>query len=139
MSVESPAPGQIAATDPRIRGAFLRYRVIAWITGVALLLLVFVAMPLKYFVERDGLMAIAGPGHGLFYMVYVLLTLDLGLKVRWGVKRLILTCLAGTIPFASFWAEHVIAQDLRTTPGQPQADADPRAATSATDDVELQQ
>ena len=37
---------------PAVRGALIRYRVIAWVVGVMLLLLVFVAMPLKYFADN---------------------------------------------------------------------------------------
>ena len=62
---------------PAVRGALIRYRVIAYVVGVMLLLLVFVAMPLKYFADSPGAMDVIGPAHGFLYMVYLVGTFDL--------------------------------------------------------------
>ncbi len=85
-----------------------RYRVMAYATGVMLLLLVLVAMPLKYLAHSDALVAIVGPVHGFLYIVYVLFALDLALKRKWSPVRTVLVVLAGTIPFASFAAERAV-------------------------------
>jgi integral membrane protein len=44
--------------------------------------------------------------HGWVYLVYLVLTVDLAIKVRWPAARTIGTLLAGTIPFLSFYVEH---------------------------------
>ncbi|MGE5764421.1 MAG: DUF3817 domain-containing protein, partial [Mycobacterium leprae] len=44
--------------------ALTRYRVLAYVVGVWLLLLVLVAMPLKYVGGNDALVAVVGPIHG---------------------------------------------------------------------------
>ena len=41
-----------------MRGALLRYRIMAWITGVALIILCFVGLPLKYAADSDGVVAV---------------------------------------------------------------------------------
>jgi integral membrane protein len=91
-----------------VQGALTRYRIIAWIVGVVLLVLVLVAVPVKYIGGNDALVAAVGPIHGFLFMVYVVLTFDLGRRVKWPLGRMVLVMLAGTIPFLSFWAERKV-------------------------------
>jgi integral membrane protein len=97
---------QPTATAMRTRyaGALVRYRAMAFVTGVMLLLLVFVAMPLKYFAHSPGAVAVIGTAHGFLFIVYLATALDLGIRLRWHPIRLILIMAAGTIPFMSFVA-----------------------------------
>ncbi|ADB36063.1 hypothetical protein Kfla_7075 [Kribbella flavida DSM 17836] len=109
----TPSAGNRAAALPvQTRGALLRYRIIAYIVGVMLLLLVFLAMPLKYFADNPSVMNVVGPLHGFLYVVYLLATFDLARRVRWPFTRLVLVALAGTIPFLSFYAERKVHHDL---------------------------
>ncbi len=107
------APTSTAALTPKIVAAMKRYRVMAWVVGVGLLVLVLVAVPLKYLGGDPTLVAIVGPIHGFLYMGYLVLTADLGVKSRWPVLRLLLVALAGTIPFLSFVAERKVTAPLR--------------------------
>jgi integral membrane protein len=91
-----------------VQGALTRYRIIAWIVGVVLLVLVLVAVPIKYIGGNDSLVATVGPIHGFLFMVYVVLTFDLGRRAKWPLGRMVLVMLAGTIPFLSFWAERKV-------------------------------
>lgn len=114
-----------------VRGALLRYRVVAYVVGVMLLLLVG-GMLLKYVfhvIESTSILAI---GHGWLYMIYVLLALDLCFRMRWSFSRILFVVLAGTIPFLSFVAEHKVHGWVvsETTA----ADAE-RAAAAAADPV----
>jgi integral membrane protein len=86
-------------------GALTRFRVVAYVVGVVLVLFVLVAMPLKYFADRPGFVAVIAPIHGLLYMVYLVVTFDLSMRARWPLGRMVLIMLAGTIPFLSFTAE----------------------------------
>lgn len=112
----SPADPATSATPqpltPAVRGALTRYRVIAYIVGVMLLVLLFVAMPLKYLADDPSAMDVVGPLHGFLYVIYLLGTFDLFRRVRWSLPRLILMALAGTIPFLSFYAERKTSHEL---------------------------
>jgi integral membrane protein len=108
-----------ATLTPKIVAAMKRYRVMAWVVGVGLLVLVLVAMPLKYFADAPLLVAIVGPIHGFLYMGYLALTADLAVKSRWPVLRLLLVALAGTIPFVSFIAERKVTAPLRDAARDP--------------------
>jgi integral membrane protein len=96
-----------------LRGALLRYRVLAYATGVALLCLT-TAIILKYAADSPGMMSWAGVTHGVFYMVYLVMAVDLALKSRWSIKGTVLVLLAGTIPFLSFVAERSVTHRVES-------------------------
>ena len=95
------------------RGALLRYRVLAWVVGVMLLVLVLVAVPLKRLGDSPGLVQTIGPLHGFLYMVYLLVAIDLAVKARWSPGGTLLILLAGTVPFLSFVAERIVTRRVR--------------------------
>jgi integral membrane protein len=55
---------------------------------------------------------VLGPAHGLLFMVYLLTAFDLGVRLRWPWLKLGLMMLAGTVPFASFYAERRAHADV---------------------------
>jgi len=90
-----------------LRGALLRYRVMAFVTGVVLGALT-VALVVLWDVPKDERPAWYGLGwvaHGWLYIVYVAASLDLVFRMKWALWRALLVVLAGTIPFMSFVAE----------------------------------
>ncbi len=93
-----------------LTGAFWRYRIMAFTTGTLLIVLVFVGIPLQIWAHDNTVVAIVGTGHGFLFMVYLVTTLDLGTRLNWlrpsSWLKLALVMLAGTVPFASFYAEH---------------------------------
>ena len=108
-----PSRGGVREIAP----ALLRYRVMAYVVGVMLLVLVLVAMPLKYFADTPGPVAVVGPAHGFLYVIYLLAAFDLALRARWTAKGTVFVLLAGTIPFLSFVAERTVSRKTRV--GEP--------------------
>ncbi|HEX8626898.1 MAG TPA: DUF3817 domain-containing protein [Catenuloplanes sp.] len=88
-----------------MHAALIRYRIIAYVVGVVLILLVVVGMPLKYLAQQPGIVETVGPAHGFLYMLYLAATFDLGRRARWPLSLMAKVMLAGTIPFVSFIAE----------------------------------
>lgn len=109
--VDQTPAGQVPA---RLRGALLRYRVLAYTVGVGLVILVCVGVPLQIWGHNDLVVAIVGTAHGWLYMVYVVLTFDLARRARWPIGRTIAVILAGTVPFLSFYAERRSTRWIRT-------------------------
>lgn len=87
-----------------MKSALTRYRVLAYATGVFLLLLT-VNLILKYVLDQAGLGAWIAIVHGWLYLAYVIVTVDLWFRTRLPVVRTLLVVLAGTVPFMSFVAE----------------------------------
>lgn len=101
----------------KARGALARYRVMALITGVMLLILC-VEMIVKYgvgrFVDVDGVMRFVGwiPfAHGWVYVVYLVTVLDLWSKMRWSWGRLVTMVFAGVVPVMSFILEKKVHRE----------------------------
>jgi len=96
-----------------VQSALIRYRVVAWVVGVLLLVLTLVAMPVRYFGHDRTLVAIVGPIHGFVYMVYLVVAFHLSVLARWRFRYTILVLLAGTVPFLSFVAERKVTRKVR--------------------------
>jgi integral membrane protein len=89
------------------------YRVAAWVTGIGLVILVFVAMPLKYFFGHPLLVSVVGMAHGVLYMAYIVVTLLLAERCRWRPIDALVILACGTIPLASFFAERRVTARVR--------------------------
>lgn len=101
----------------KARAALGRYRVMAWITGVMLLVLT-VEMVLKYVVGvGDDVLRWIGwvPfAHGWIYVVYLAAVMDLWSKMRWSLGRLAAMVLAGVVPVMSFVLERRVHADAES-------------------------
>lgn len=106
-------------TGPTIRGSLIAYRIAAYVTGIGLIILVCVAVPLKYFAGIPGPVAVVGAMHGFFYMAYVVCTLILAERCRWRPVQALVVVLAGTIPFVSFIAERKVTKQVRQAEAVP--------------------
>lgn len=111
-------------------GALIRYRAIAYVVGVVLILLVVVGMPLKYGWDQPIVVETVGPAHGFLYMVYLVACFDLGRRADWSLQRMLLLMLAGTVPFVSFYAERVATRQIRRTAPTADAEVPPAGAAS---------
>lgn len=115
---------------PAIRAALLRYRVMAYLVGVLLVVLVLIGLPLKYLGGNGIVVTMTGVPHGWLYMVLLVTAYDLGRRVHWPWGRLLVIALAGTVPFLSFWAEYSARKDVQArlravTATGARADAEP--------------
>ena len=101
-----------------LSGALLRYRIMAWVTGVLLAVMSVVFLPLKYGfgLTESGILgtlyALGWQAHGWLYVLYVAAGLDVCFRMKYSVIRTVAVLLAGTIPFASFFADHVVAKSV---------------------------
>ncbi len=116
----APAGGDHGTGDPGTapvrpigRGTLLRYRVMALTTATLLLPLVFVATPLKLFWQVSGPAAIIGFVHGWLYVLYLVFGFEISIKLKLPLGRMLLVLLAGTVPFAGFFAERYVTRLVR--------------------------
>ncbi|MEP7180270.1 MAG: DUF3817 domain-containing protein [Pseudonocardiales bacterium] len=109
---------QATAASParsKYAGALLRYRIMAFTTGVVLIAgtIALVLKDLVHVHHMEPGTGILWVAHGYLYLLYVIATVNLGLKMRWPWLRLVAVMLAGTIPTMSFVAEHYVTRDTR--------------------------
>ncbi|MFJ7074684.1 DUF3817 domain-containing protein [Streptomyces sp. NPDC098781] len=96
------------------KSVLTRYRVMAYVTGVLLVLLT-LGVIAKYLLKMDGadsFTSVVGIAHGWLYVLYLVFAFDLGSKAKWPVKRQLWVLLAGTIPTAAFFVERKITHEL---------------------------
>jgi integral membrane protein len=86
----------------------------AYVVGVVLATLTFVALPLRYGLGLfEGPIALAWTAHGWLFILYLVTVLDLALRLRWRPGQVILTALGGVVPFLSFVMEHRVTKQTR--------------------------
>lgn len=100
-----------------MNAALTRYRVMAYITGVMLIVLL-TGTAIRLTTGDDTLVAIVGPAHGFLYMVYLVTAFDLAVRAKWRFVRTVLVLLAGTVPFLSFVAERAVVRWVRAEQSQ---------------------
>lgn len=113
--------GVLEAEDvPGVRGALIRYRVMAWTVGVLLAVLVCLGAVPKWLgwtpeIRDFGstVVTLTGVPHGWLYMVLLITAYDLSRRVGWSIKWVLAIMAAGTVPFLSFIAEHHATKDVR--------------------------
>ena len=96
------------------KSVLTRYRVMAYVTGVLLVLLC-LSMIAKYGLDVDGaadFTRVVGIAHGWLYVLYLVFAFDLGSKAKWPVGKQLWVLLAGTIPTAAFFVERGISREL---------------------------
>ncbi len=101
--------------------ALLRYRVMANVVGVLLVVLILVGVPLKYLTEEgthlqstgEWITQYLGVAHGWLYMIFLVMAFLLSRRARWDLGFTITTLLCGTVPLLSFWAEHRATRQVR--------------------------
>lgn len=123
-----------------LRSALLRYRVMANIVGVLLIVLILIGVPLANFdgtsmwgvfdttpaIWTDGTQAhatgewittVLGIAHGYLYMIFLVMAFLLSRKAAWPIGFTLVTLLGGTVPILSFWAEHRATARVRRDAG----------------------
>ncbi len=96
-----------------MQAALTRYRVVSWVVGVVLIVLVVIGMPLKYVGGDPVVVETVGPAHGFLYMLLLGTAFDLGRRAGWPLSRMALVMAAGTVPFLSFYAERNVTKSIR--------------------------
>jgi integral membrane protein len=92
-----------------VEAAVLRYRVMAYVTGVVLVVLCFVGIPLQV----AGHPAVAndvGVVHGILYIIYLVAAWLLARRLGLAVKPTVIMLLAGTIPIMTFVVERWVTR-----------------------------
>ncbi|ATL30555.1 DUF3817 domain-containing protein [Streptomyces formicae] len=98
-----------------------RYRVMAYVTAVMLLILC-ACMVAKYgFDKGEGLTLVVSQVHGVLYIIYLIFAFDLGSKAKWPFGKLLWVLVSGTIPTAAFFVERNVVRDVEPliTDGSP--------------------
>jgi integral membrane protein len=112
--VTAPAPPATTTSS----GVVIRYRVMAYVTGVVLATSCLIGLSFWPWYVGEGAAGVLWTAHGWLYVLYVAAAFHLAYRLRWKAVRTVLVLLAGTVPFMSFVAERRVAADLRRQEAQ---------------------
>jgi integral membrane protein len=82
-----------------------RFHQVGRIEGTSLLVLLFVAMPLKYLAHQPLAVTVVGSLHGLLWVVYMLMLAHLWFTAKWPLTTAVVAGVASVLPFGPWWFE----------------------------------
>lgn len=82
-----------------------RFRSIAIAEGWSFLILLFIAMPLKYLAGMPWAVKMVGWAHGVLFIAYWIMAVPLFTKLKWDLERILGLGLASILPFGTFVME----------------------------------
>lgn len=90
-----------------------RLRLLGALEGISLLILLFVAVPIKYLLKDPAFVQAVGPVHGVLFLLFVLNALRVGVEQNWSFKqttwKVLLACV---VPFGTFYIDYKILRPL---------------------------
>ncbi|WP_010521518.1 DUF3817 domain-containing protein [Aquimarina agarivorans] len=92
-----------------------RLRLLAFLEGFSLLILIFIAVPLKYYYGNSSLSKSLGPIHGALFLLFLINVLKVSIEQQWKFKettwKIIIACF---IPFGTFYIDYKILRNIIT-------------------------
>ena len=82
-----------------------RLRLIGFLEGTSFLLLMGIAMPLKYIWEIPAATIGIGYAHGVLFVAYCILVIPAKIDLKWNLKITFLVLVASLLPFGTFVAD----------------------------------
>jgi len=87
------------------------FATVALIEGISYVLLLAIAMPLKYFFDFPYAVKVVGWAHGVLFMLYVVLLVLCWIKYKWTFGRVFLYFIASLLPILPFIVERKLKQE----------------------------
>lgn len=81
------------------------FRVISILEGISFIILLFIAVPIKYFANNESFVKMFGMPHGLLFIAYIILAIMLKYELEWKSKTFWYVIAASIIPFGTFYID----------------------------------
>ena len=81
---------------------FKQFRILGIVEGFSLLILLFIAMPLKYYADMKGVVPIVGTIHGILFLSFMFFSLNISHKLNWSILFWLLVFFSSVIPGGTF-------------------------------------
>jgi integral membrane protein len=81
------------------------FRLIAFLEGMSFLILLFIAVPLKYLMDIPEPTKVMGSAHGALFVAYVLLCLVCYIRYKWKISTFFILIALSFVPFGTFWGD----------------------------------
>ena len=95
-----------------LKTALGRLRIVAFMEGCSFLLLGF-TMILKYKFSMPEPNYVVGLAHGILFVLYIFLLLQVSFLHRWSIFKMFMAFIASLIPFGTFYADKVLFREFK--------------------------
>ena len=82
-----------------------KFRLIAFIEGISFLVLLFIAMPIKYIMGEPIVVKYVGMAHGGLFLLFLFLLFVTARELKWNFGFISMAFIASLIPFGTFYLE----------------------------------
>ena len=82
-----------------------RFRLIAFLEGISFLVLLFIAMPIKYILSEPLFVKYVGMAHGVLFLLFLYLLFVTAIEYKWKISFISMAFIASLIPFGTFYLE----------------------------------
>ena len=89
----------------QLRISVEHFRRIGFFEAISFLLLLGIAMPLKYIWGYPNMVQVVGMAHGILFILYVLGAFFISRELKWNAQTLFIVVVCSAIPFGPFYAE----------------------------------
>lgn len=101
--------------------ALKSFRVVAFWEGVSFLVLLAIAMPLKYLFAFPIAVRIVGMAHGVLFIAFLVCLAWAATARSWGMGRCVLAFLASLLPGGTFVLDRALKREMESIPAEPAA------------------
>lgn len=77
-------------------------RLVGLLEGISFLLLLFIAMPVKYMLDNPILVKYVGMGHGVLFVLFLVVLFAVCEKQKWSLSMFVMGLIASILPFGPF-------------------------------------
>ncbi|WP_437493548.1 DUF3817 domain-containing protein [Sorangium sp. So ce1014] len=95
--------------------ALRQLRLIAILEGLSYLLLLFIAMPLKYLADLPLAVRVVGSAHGLLFVLFLAALVHAAVRRRWSLGRSLLALVSSIVPFGTFVFDRSLRREIEAT------------------------
>lgn len=81
------------------------YRLTAFLEGVSYILLLLIAVPIKYLLNEALYVKILGMPHGILFILYILFSIIAKIKYNWNFRKFLVISIASLVPFGTFYID----------------------------------
>lgn len=91
------------------------FRLIAILEGISFILLLGIAVPLKYLYGYTEATKEVGMAHGILFILYCVMIIPVREKFSWSLKQSLMAFAASLLPFGTFIADYIWFRNIRVS------------------------
>ncbi|WP_194973209.1 DUF3817 domain-containing protein [Aquiflexum lacus] len=88
-----------------------RFRIISIVEGISFLVLLFIAMPLKYMLDLPLAVTYVGWAHGILFVIYIYVVFPTARRMSWNFSKTFFALMASVLPFGPFIFDRYLSKE----------------------------